>query len=108
MNKNFYDAIKDRRTFYAISSETTVPDEKITEVIAHAVKYAPSAFNSQSAKAVVLFGENHRKLWSIAMEALRKVVPEENFGLVMLMNKKIPNEERIKAAYKVFNTIKSS
>ena len=35
-------------------------------------------------------------------------VPEENFGLVMLMNKKIPNEERIKAAYKVFNTIKSS
>lgn len=80
MNQNFYDAIKDRRTFYAISSETTVPDEKITEVIAHAVKYAPSAFNSQSAKVAVLFGENHKKLWSIAMEALRKVVPPNDFA----------------------------
>ena len=34
-------------------------------------------------------------------------IPEKGFGLVMLMNKRIPNEERIKAAYNVFNTIKS-
>ncbi|CAG2160597.1 unnamed protein product [Oppiella nova] len=30
----------------------------------------------------------------------------ENFGLVMLMNKKIPNAERIKAAYEVLNSLK--
>ncbi|OTG82207.1 class C beta-lactamase [Acinetobacter sp. ANC 4648] len=35
-------------------------------------------------------------------------IPEKRFGLVMLMNKRIPNEERIKAAYKVFNTVKGS
>ena len=35
-------------------------------------------------------------------------IPEENFGLVMLMNKKIPNAERIKAAYQVFQAIKNS
>ena len=35
-------------------------------------------------------------------------VPEENFGLVMMMNKKIPNAERIKAAYQVFQSIKNS
>ena len=34
-------------------------------------------------------------------------IPEKGFGLVMLMNKRIPNEERIKAAYNVFNTVKS-
>lgn len=34
-------------------------------------------------------------------------IPEEQFGLVMLMNKRIPNEERIKAAYEVFNALKS-
>ena len=33
-------------------------------------------------------------------------IPEEEFGLVMLMNKKIPNVDRIKAAYKVFETLK--
>ena len=34
-------------------------------------------------------------------------VPEENFGLVMLMNKRIPNQERIKATYDVFNSLKN-
>ena len=33
-------------------------------------------------------------------------IPQENFGLVMLMNKKVPNAERIKAAYEVLNTLK--
>lgn len=34
-------------------------------------------------------------------------VPDENFGLVMLMNKKIPNHERIKATYDALNTLKN-
>ena len=33
-------------------------------------------------------------------------IPEEDFGLVMLMNKKIPNVDRIKAAYNVFEILK--
>jgi len=88
MKKDFYEAIQDRRSFYGISNETTVPDEKITEVIGHAVKNLPSAFNNQSSRVVVLFGENHTKLWSIAMEALRKVVPSEKFA---------PTEDKIKS-----------
>lgn len=35
-------------------------------------------------------------------------IPEERFGLVMLMNKKIPNIDRIKAAYNVFETLKDN
>lgn len=33
-------------------------------------------------------------------------IPKEDIGLVMLTNKRIPNEERIKAAYAVLNAIK--
>ncbi|EPK5771075.1 ADC family extended-spectrum class C beta-lactamase [Acinetobacter baumannii] len=33
-------------------------------------------------------------------------IPKENIGLVMLTNKRIPSEERIKAAYAVLNAIK--
>nr|WP_312824692.1 ADC family extended-spectrum class C beta-lactamase [Acinetobacter oleivorans] len=33
-------------------------------------------------------------------------IPKQNIGLVMLTNKRIPNEERIKAAYAVLNAIK--
>lgn len=34
-------------------------------------------------------------------------VPNEDFALVMLMNKRIPNQERIKAAYRVFTELKN-
>lgn len=80
MSKNFYDAIKERRSIYSISKESPVSDERIKEVIEDAVKHVPSSFNSQSSRVVVLFGEKHDKLWDIAMEALRKIVPEENFA----------------------------
>lgn len=79
MSKNFYEAIKDRRTFYGISKETTVSDDRIKEVINDAVLHTPSAFNSQSARVIVLFGEGHNRLWDITMETLRKIVPAEGF-----------------------------
>lgn len=80
MSKNFYDAIKERGSIYSISKESPVSDERIQAVIEDSVKHVPSAFNSQTSRVVVLFGEKHDKLWDIAMEALRKIVPEENFA----------------------------
>lgn len=80
MNKSFYDAIKERRSIYSISKESPISDEKIKEIVEYSVKHVPSSFNSQSSRAVVLLGESHDKLWDITMEALRKIVPEENFA----------------------------
>jgi uncharacterized protein len=80
MSKDFYNAIKDRRTIYGISKETPVSEERIQEIVNHAVLHTPSAFNSQSARVVVLSGASHDKLWDIAMDILRKIVPAENFS----------------------------
>lgn len=80
MKKDFYSAVEDRRTFYGISKETVTSDERIKEVIDHAVKYTPYAFNSQSGRVVLLLGKEHDKLWDIAKEALRKVVPADQFS----------------------------
>ncbi|NUJ07606.1 nitroreductase family protein [Bacillus paranthracis] len=74
MTKDFYTALKERRTYYGINKEVQVSDEKIKEIVEFAVKYTPSAFNSQTARLVVLFGEAHNKLWDITTETLRKVV----------------------------------
>lgn len=79
MNKNFYEAIKERRSIYAISKESPISDERIKEIVEDIVKHVPSAFNSQTTRAVVLLGESHDKLWNITMEALRKIVPENDF-----------------------------
>jgi uncharacterized protein len=80
MAKDFYTAVADRRTFYGISKETVVPDERIKEIIEETVKYTPSAFNSQGTRVVLLLGEQHDKLWDITKEALRKVVPADQFS----------------------------
>ena len=96
MTKDFYTAVKERRTIYGISKETTISDERIQEIINDSVKYTPSAFNSQSARVVVLFNENHDKLWDITKEALRKVVPENNFA---------PTEEKINSFKNGYGTV---
>ncbi|WP_372442931.1 nitroreductase family protein [Pseudogracilibacillus auburnensis] len=76
---DFYKAVKERRSMYGISKETVISDQKIEEIVAFAVKHAPTAFNSQSGRAVILLGENHDKLWNITEAALREIVPAENF-----------------------------
>lgn len=80
MSKDFFTAVADRRSFYGISKEAGVSDNRIKEIIEHAVKHTPSAFNSQSARVVLLLGNHHDKLWDIAKEALRKVVPADQFS----------------------------
>ena len=80
MNKNFYEAIKERRSIYAISKESPISDERIKEIVEYMVKNVPSAFNSQTTRTVILLGESHDKLWNITMEALRKIVPASDFA----------------------------
>lgn len=77
---DFYSAIKNRRTIYGISKESPISDERINEIVRQSVNYAPSAFNSQSSRAVVLLGAQHDKLWDIVKETLRKIVPQEAFS----------------------------
>lgn len=79
MSKNFYDAVAERRTYYGISKDVSVSKDKLKEIIDHAVKHTPSAFNSQSTRVVLLLEKQHDKLWDLAKEALRKIVPEDQF-----------------------------
>ncbi len=79
MSKDFYESVEKRRSIYGISKESPISDERIKEIIQHAVKHAPSAFNSQSARVILLLAEHHDKLWNITKEELRKVVPEDKF-----------------------------
>lgn len=80
MTKDFYTAIKARRSYYGINKEVQVSDEKIKEIVEFAVKHTPSAFNSQSSRLVVLTGSAHDKLWDITTQALRKAVGEGDFS----------------------------
>lgn len=77
--KNFYDAVENRRSLYGLSKEEVVSEEKIEEIIAHAVKHVPSPFNSQSGRVVLLMREHHDRLWEITKEVLKERVSEKKF-----------------------------
>ena len=66
-----------RRSIYHLGNETALAENDITEIITHALKFCPSAFNSQSARVVVLYGEHYRKFWDIVLTELSKIVPDD-------------------------------
>ncbi|ULJ59340.1 nitroreductase family protein [Wielerella bovis] len=68
-----------RRTIYVLNKELPISQAEISQIVEHAVLHTPSSFNSQSTRAVVLFGAEHEKLWDIAASELRKIVPEDKF-----------------------------
>ncbi|PVH79022.1 Nitroreductase [Cadophora sp. DSE1049] len=77
--KSFLETIKARRTYYALKKESTISDAQIQEIIKEAVLHVPSSFNSQSTRVVLLVKEEHDKLWEIAKEALKAIVPAEQY-----------------------------
>ncbi|MGC3973214.1 MAG: nitroreductase family protein [Nitrospira sp.] len=48
-------------------------------MIKEAIRLAPSSFNSQSSRAVILFGADSHRFWELAKDELRKIVPAEAF-----------------------------
>jgi predicted oxidoreductase (fatty acid repression mutant protein) len=79
MTTNFWNAIQQRRSHYAIGKEQVTSDEKIEEIVGEALTHIPSSFNSQSARVVTLLGDHHDKLWDITKAELRTLVPPESF-----------------------------
>jgi predicted oxidoreductase (fatty acid repression mutant protein) len=73
-------ALNARRSPYALGKTLPLPKADVTQLIQDAIKQAPSSFNSQSSRAVILFGAESEKFWGLVLEALRKVTPAENFG----------------------------
>ena len=96
MARDFYTSFTERRTFYGISKEQIVSDERVQLLIERALKYTPSAFNSQSARAVLLIGQQHDRFWDITMDALRKIVPADKFQ---------PTEDKINSFKSGYGTI---
>ena len=79
MSSSFLSSVVARRTVYQLSASSPIPDSKILEIVNEAVKHSPTSFNSQSSRAVVLFGDEQKKVWDIAKEAIKGVVPAEAY-----------------------------
>lgn len=68
---------KNRRTYYPLSKDLSIPADKIQEIVKTLLQEVPSSFNSQSNRVVILFGADHEKLWDITTEVLKPIVPAD-------------------------------
>ncbi len=73
--KNFKNAVLSRRSYYALSDKSPISDKEIQDIVEFAVKNVPSAFNSQTTRAVLLLGKQHKRLWEITKETLKGILP---------------------------------
>ena len=75
----FIEAVDKRRSIYAIGKDEVVKKDKISSIIKDLVMNVPSPYNMQSARVVLLFGDESAKLWKIVYDTLQKIVPADKF-----------------------------
>ncbi|KAK1751938.1 nitroreductase [Echria macrotheca] len=78
------DAIKNRGSLHALSDDVQIPDSIVIDTVRHAILNAPTPFNCQSGRAVVLLKEEHKKFWDMAYDVSKAAVAppvfEKAFG----------------------------
>ena len=90
MERNFREAMIHRRTYYRLGKREILSHQELHKLMEAALLHVPSAFNSQSARLVLLLGEQHDRLWQIVKDTLRPLVPADAF---------VKTEEKIDQAF---------
>ncbi|MFD1485610.1 nitroreductase family protein [Lacticaseibacillus baoqingensis] len=75
MNTDVLNVLKQRRSIYALGKEVKQSPDEIAKTVADVIEETPTAFNSQTTRAVFLFGDKHDQLWDIVVKRLKSEVP---------------------------------
>ncbi|KAK4937365.1 hypothetical protein LTR10_021974 [Elasticomyces elasticus] len=68
---SFLEAAKTRRSIYQLAAKSPISDSRVLEIVREALLYCPSTFNTQTTRTVVIFGEEHVKLWDIIINIVQ-------------------------------------
>ncbi|KAI8626039.1 nitroreductase [Xylariaceae sp. FL1651] len=88
------DAIKKRCSLHVLSDDIDIPDSRIQDIVREGILHAPTPFNCQSGRAVVLLKDEHKKFWDLAHDASKATVPPHIFEKVFE-----PRVKMFRAAY---------
>ena len=80
MNSQAISLYQKRRSQYVLGRNLPVGQDEVTALIKHAMREAPSAFNSQPTRALILYGAQSVKFWELTKGALHAIVPAEAFA----------------------------
>jgi len=68
------DLAKNRRTYYKLSADLPITKERVQEVVNELMLHCPTPYNAQATRVVILFGEEHKKLWQIVLEVMEPIL----------------------------------
>ena len=88
MKHNFLDLITQRRSRYDLTNKSTLPKAEIIKLVEESVKQAPSPFNSQGTRVLILCAQSHQQFWQVVKHELQEIIPCEKFA---------PTDEKISA-----------
>src|SRR5690625_826928 len=80
MKDTFLNALKRRRSQYALGPNVQLSPAEIQTLVTETLRHTPSAFHSQSSRAILLFGQESEQLWQLIEDHLRAIAPAENFA----------------------------
>ena len=76
MEHSILDSMKMRRSVYQLGKTLPFSIDELEQLVKDAVKYTPSAFNSQTSRAIVLYGEENDWLWQSIFEKVRPLLAD--------------------------------
>ena len=79
---SFRQLIEKRRSLYALHENLPISENDVRDIVKHALMHVPSAFNSKSARAILLFQAEHRKLWDMTRSGLLEVVSKQDAQMI--------------------------
>lgn len=68
------DLAKNRRTYYKLSADLPITKERVQEVVNELVLHCPTPYNAQATRVVILFGDEHKRLWQIVSEVMEPIL----------------------------------
>ena len=78
MKNELISLAKQRRSIYALGKNVSFTNEEISTLVKDTIKNLPTAFNNQTTRAIITFGESHDKVWNIVLARLRKEVKDDD------------------------------
>lgn len=77
--KNVLDIARKRRSIYHLKNKISVSDDKLITMIEDSIRLAPTPFNNQSVRAVILLGKYHARFWELLNHAARNIFSIQNY-----------------------------
>jgi hypothetical protein len=88
--------IQTRRTIYQLTNKSPLSDDQLKTLVEEAVKHAPTSFNMQQSRAVLVTGDMHHKVWDSVIENYTKSFKDdgEYFPPSSLMERGVHRRKR--------------